>query len=63
MLKYSEGFVLIFVHYLFFNMGQVKLSMDKSVPYGNLLVPGQVYTFAISTPLCSTCIWKKGKLA
>ena len=38
--KHSEGFAKIFVHYLFF--GQV--------PYGNLLVPGQVSAFAISTP-------------
>ena len=31
-------------------MGQVKLLIDK-LPYCNLLVPGQVLTFAISTPL------------
>ena len=27
--KHSEGFAQIFVHYLFLNIGQVKLSMDK----------------------------------
>ena len=27
--KLREGFTLIIMHYLFFNMGQVKLSMDK----------------------------------
>ena len=27
--KHSEGFAKIFVHYLFFDMGQVKLSLDK----------------------------------
>ena len=27
--KHSEGFAQIFEHYLFFNVGQVKLSMDK----------------------------------
>ena len=26
---HSDGFTQVFVHYLFFNMGQVKLSMDK----------------------------------
>ena len=26
---HSGGFAQIFVHYLFFNMGQVKLSTDK----------------------------------
>ena len=29
--KPSEGFAQIFVHYLFFNMGQVELSMDKYI--------------------------------
>ena len=33
------------MHYLFFDMGQVKLSMDK------YLVPGQISAFAISTAL------------
>ena len=31
--KYSEGFSKIFVHYLFFNMIQVKLSMDKLLTF------------------------------
>ena len=34
--KHSEGLAQIIAHYLCFNMGQVKLSMDK------YLVPGQV---------------------
>ena len=46
--KHSEA--QIFVYYLFFNMGQVKLSMDK-YRMALLLVTGQVYIFAISTPL------------
>ena len=39
-----------FMYYLFFNMEQVKL-INGGVPLGNLLVLGQVSTFAISTPL------------
>ena len=30
MFKHSEGFAQNFVHYLFFDMGKVKLSMDKN---------------------------------
>ena len=41
MFKHSESYAQIIVHYLFFNMGQVKVSMDKYL-YGNLLVPVQV---------------------
>ena len=29
--KHSEGFAKIFLHYLYFNMGQVKLSVDKYI--------------------------------
>ena len=27
--KHSDGFTMVFVHYMFFNMGQVKLSLDN----------------------------------
>ena len=33
--KQSEGFAQIFVHYLFFSMGQIKLSMDRYLINGN----------------------------
>ena len=34
--KHNETFPQIFVHYVFFNMGKVKLSMYKYLMYGNL---------------------------
>ena len=47
-LKHSAGFAQIFVHYLFFNTGQVKLSMVK------YLMSIYLSLGAISTPL----IWQ-----
>ena len=51
MLKHSEGFAKIFVHCLFFLYGTSKTFFEQVAAYGNLLVPVQVSTFAISTPL------------
>ena len=50
--KLSKGWLRFFrlVHYLFFNMEQVKL-INGQVPLGNLLGLRQVSTFAILTPL------------
>ena len=48
LLKASEGLAKFFVHYLFLGTSETFFAL---VSDGNLLVPGHVSTFAISTPL------------
>ena len=47
---HSDSFAQVFVHYLFFNIGQVKLSMDKYL-MANYLSLGK-YKLLIFSHLC-----------
>ena len=53
--KHSEGFAQIFVHYLFFNMGKIKLFMDK-YPMAIYLSLGKYKLLLFPHP-CVCCIY------